>query len=107
MTKTINDNTFWNKAQRFAKSAGKQLLQKALWLYYTAKSPNTPAWARRVIYGALAYFVLPLDGIPDVLPVMGFSDDLAALSAAVATVSVFITKEIKAEADKKLMQWFN
>ena len=58
------------------------MIEKALWLYYAAQQPNTPVWAKTLIYGALAYFVLPFDAIPDVLLGLGFTDDMAVLLAA-------------------------
>src|SRR5690554_1492812 len=51
-----------------ASRAGYGLLERALWLHLAAQRPETPAWARSVIYGALGYLVLPADAVPDVLP---------------------------------------
>ena len=88
MADAFDDGSFWNKVKNFALKAGKEVIEKALWLYYAAQQPNTPAWARTVIYGALAYFVLPVDAVPDAIPVAGFTDDLGALAAALGTVSM-------------------
>lgn len=98
---------FWRKLQHHARSAGRATLEKALYLYYAAQNPDTPKWARRVIYGALAYFVLPLDVIPDFIPVVGYTDDLSVMAAALVTVALYITPEVKALAHRKLAQWFN
>ena len=59
-----------------------------------------------MIYGALAYLVLPTDAIPDVLPAVGFTDDFTVIAAALATVSYYITPEIKEQARVKLVKWF-
>ena len=83
-----------------------KVVEHALSLYYTAQDPNTPAWAKTVIYGVLGYFILPVDLIPDLIPVVGFSDDLAALVAALATVGIHVTPEIKNRAKKKAAEWF-
>lgn len=107
MSTDFDDRSFWEKVKNFAKSAGKELIQKALWLYYAAQRAETPAWAKATIYGALAYFVLPLDAIPDVVPVVGFSDDLAAIAAAITAVSMYITDDVKAQAKEKMSTWFN
>lgn len=107
MSTEFDDGSFWEKIKNFAKAAGKELIQKALWLYYAAQRAETPLWAKTVIYGALAYFVLPLDAIPDVVPVVGFSDDLGAIAAAITTVSMYITDEVKQQADEKMSTWFN
>ncbi|MEX8518239.1 MAG: YkvA family protein [Leptothrix sp. (in: b-proteobacteria)] len=97
---------FWQKIKDFALKAGREVIEKALWLYYAAQRPDTPTWAKTVIYGALAYFISPLDAIPDVTPVIGFVDDLGALAAAVATVSAYINDEVRQQASNKLADWF-
>lgn len=97
---------FWTKVRRVATRAGREVIEKALWLYYAAQSPATPAWARSVIYGALAYFVLPMDAIPDLIPVVGFTDDLGALAAAIATVSMYIDDDVKEKAKHTMARWF-
>ena len=65
-----------------------------------------PAWAKAIIIGALAYFIMPLDAIPDAIPVAGYSDDLGALSAALAMVAMYITEDVKAQARSKMEEWF-
>jgi uncharacterized membrane protein YkvA (DUF1232 family) len=102
-----SDDEFWQKIKKFALKAGKEVIEKALWLYYAAQRPETPTWAKTIIFGALAYFILPLDVIPDVIPVAGYSDDLGALAAAIGMVSMYITAEIKEQATQKLQQWFS
>jgi uncharacterized membrane protein YkvA (DUF1232 family) len=54
--------------------------------YYCALDPSTPSRARYVLFGALAYFVLPLDWVPDFLLGFGFTDDIAVLAAAVSAI---------------------
>jgi uncharacterized membrane protein YkvA (DUF1232 family) len=105
--KAYSDKGFWDKIISFAKTAGKEVIQKALWLYYAAENPKTPTWAKTVIYGALGYFIFPVDAIPDISPVVGYADDLGVLAAAIATVTVYINEEVKAQAAQKLNDWFN
>jgi len=97
---------FWNKVARYAGAAGRGTLEKALCLFYAAQSAHTPAWARRVIYGALGYFIFPLDAIPDLAPLIGYTDDLSVMAAALVTVSFYITPEVKAQAHDTLARWF-
>lgn len=106
MADAFDDGSFWNKVKHFALKAGKEVIEKALWLYYAAQQPGTPAWARTVIYGALAYFVLPVDAVPDAIPVAGFTDDLGALAAALGTVSMYVTDQVKQMASEKMKEWF-
>ena len=101
-----SENTFWDKVTRFARRAGREVIEKALWLHLAARDEKTPVWARTTIYGALAYFILPTDAIPDFIPGAGFTDDFGALAAAVATVTAYITPQVKAKAAVQLTRWF-
>ncbi len=101
-----SDSSFWDKVKKFALTAGKEVIEKALWLYYAAQRPETPKWAKTAIYGALAYFISPIDAIPDITPLVGFTDDLGALAAAIAMTSAYINEDVKAKASKKLLDWF-
>lgn len=85
--KNYSKDGFWDKVIHFAKTAGKDVIEKALWLYYAAENPQTPTWAKTVIYGALGYFIFSIDAIPDLTPVVGYADDLGVLASAIATVS--------------------
>ena len=102
----FDERGFWARLRRVGARAGREVVEKALWLYYAAQAPATPAWARSVIYGALAYLVLPADAIPDALPAVGFSDDLGVLAAAVTTVTLFIDAEVRRKATATLERWF-
>lgn len=101
-----SDRSFWSKLTGFFSKAGYQVTEKALWLYYAAQKPDVPARAKAVIYGALGYFILPIDVVPDAIPVVGFSDDLAALVSAVSIVACYIDAGVKAKANAKLHDWF-
>jgi uncharacterized membrane protein YkvA (DUF1232 family) len=70
--------------------------------YYCAMDPTTPMRTRGILLGALAYFVLPLDFIPDVLAMVGFSDDIAVLTAAFAAISGQIKEDHYVKADAAL-----
>ena len=101
-----SDESFWTKLKNFALTAGREVVEKALILYYTAQNPNVPAWAKGVVVGALTYFISPVDAIPDILVGMGFTDDLGVLLAAIATVSVYINADTKEQAKQKMKDWF-
>ncbi|MDO4769716.1 MAG: YkvA family protein [Brachymonas sp.] len=81
------------------------MLHKALLLYYAAQNPRTPKWAKTAIYGALLYFVSPLDVLPDVLPGVGYTDDLWVLAAALATVSFYVDETVRSQAAQRLQAW--
>lgn len=77
-----SESGFWNKVKKVALKAGAKVIYVALILYYELADPNVSPKEKAIIIGALGYFILPLDLIPDAIPVLGFSDDLAALVAA-------------------------
>ena len=101
-----SEKGLWAKLAGYAKTAGKEIVEKALCLYYAAQRPETPAWAKAVIFSALGYFILPADAIPDLTPIVGFSDDLGALTLAVAAVAAYINKDVRDQAKVKIKQWF-
>jgi len=90
----------------YAQAAGKECIEKALLLYFIASDSETPAWAKAAIYGALGYFILPIDAIPDVIPIAGFTDDLGALVACCYTVACCTKEHHKQQAAQKVRDWF-
>jgi uncharacterized membrane protein YkvA (DUF1232 family) len=104
--KFFTESDFWEKIQEVARKAGIKISYAALLLYYVLRSPATPSSDRMKIIGALGYFILPVDLIPDYLPVIGFSDDLAALTWALYSVAKNITPEVKVQAQEQLGKWF-
>ncbi len=70
--------------------------------YFCATDPQTPTRVRGILLAALAYFVMPLDMIPDIFAVVGFSDDVAVLSAALAMIRGHMNERHYDAADKAL-----
>jgi uncharacterized membrane protein YkvA (DUF1232 family) len=91
---------FWVKVKR--RAAALPFAEDLLSAYYCAFDRETPLQVRAVLLGALAYFVLPFDGVPDVLPLLGFTDDAAVLAAAMKLVIDNIRPEHRAAARRKL-----
>jgi uncharacterized membrane protein YkvA (DUF1232 family) len=100
-----SEQKFWQKLQLFAAQAGRNVVEKALMLYYVAQRPETPLWAKMVIFSSLAYFILPADAIPDIIPVAGYADDLSMLARALTAVARSITPEVKAAARQTAQEW--
>jgi uncharacterized membrane protein YkvA (DUF1232 family) len=82
---------FWTKLRRFA--AGLPFAEDLLAAYYCAFDRDTPRHVQAALVGALAYFVLPFDVIPDMMPVLGFTDDAAVLAAALKLVASHMRPE--------------
>nr|WP_026293673.1 YkvA family protein [Saccharibacillus kuerlensis] len=104
--KEYSDKSFWDKIKRFGKKAGVKVVYAALLLFYTLKDADVPPWAKSVVIGALAYFISPIDLIPDFLPVVGYTDDFGTLLAAIAVVAKYIDDESRGKARAKLVAWF-
>jgi uncharacterized membrane protein YkvA (DUF1232 family) len=104
--KHYSDEKFWGKLKKFAKKAGASVVYAVLLLYYTLQKPEVPMKTKSIILGALGYFILPLDLIPDVLVGLGYTDDLDALGIALFQVAMYIDEDIKNQAKEKLKDWF-
>lgn len=79
-------------------------MQDVIAAYYCALDPKTPFRARAALIGALAYFVLPIDGIPDFLTVIGFADDASVLLAVLALVGPHIKDDHRERARETLQE---
>lgn len=101
-----SESGLWKKVKSVAKKAGIKTIYMVLLLHYVLKSPDVPLEDKAKIYGALGYFILPIDLIPDFIPVVGYSDDVAALAFALHAVWKNVTPEIKEQAQRKLKEWF-
>jgi uncharacterized membrane protein YkvA (DUF1232 family) len=77
-----SDSKFFAVLRRAVQAAGTLVLRPALELYFIMKSPQTPAWAKITALGALGYLILPIDLIPDALPGIGWTDDIAVMLSA-------------------------
>lgn len=73
--------------------------------YYCALDPQTPGKAKAIILGALAYFIMPMDTIPDFLALVGFSDDIAVLTLAIATIGSHMTEAHRVAARQALAEF--
>lgn len=93
---------FWAKVRGSARLAGKVPLETAFTLYLTLRAPATPYWCKTVIVGALGYFISLFDAIPDLTPILGYTDDLGVMLAALATVSAHVTPDIREQAKQRV-----
>jgi uncharacterized membrane protein YkvA (DUF1232 family) len=82
---------FWHKARRVV--AGLPFAEDLLAAYYCAFDHATPMPVKASLVGALAYFVLPFDAMPDVFPLLGFTDDAAVLLTALRMVGAHMRPE--------------
>jgi uncharacterized membrane protein YkvA (DUF1232 family) len=92
--------TFWRKLRRFA--ARLPFAEDLVAAYICAFDRDTPRHVQVALIGALAYFVLPFDFIPDMLPLVGFTDDAAVLATAIKLVAAHITPQHRQAARRVL-----
>lgn len=101
----VSEKGFWNKVKKSARFAGRETVGSAVTLFHTMRDKDTPTWAKTVIGGALAYFVLPTDMVPDFLP-GGYVDDWATLLSAMVTLRANIKDEHRERANAWARKWF-
>lgn len=102
-----SEKSLWKKMGDFALLAGQQVNYAVLLLYYVMVDPKIAIKQRMAIAAALGYFIFPADAIPDITPIIGFSDDLGVLIFALTQIYVHITPEIKEKARQQMNEWFS
>lgn len=75
---------FWPKLRKFASRL--PFIEDVIAAYYCAMDPETPSRTRGILFAALAYFILPVDVVPDFLAGFGLTDDIAILTAAFTAI---------------------
>lgn len=82
-----------------------KVIYGTLLLYYAYKRKETPAWAKRIIVGSIAYFLSPIDAIPDLAPFIGFTDDWSILTFGLVTIACYIDDDVRDSALSKAESW--
>ena len=104
--KNFSFNGLMKKIKETAKKAGLKAIYMALLLYYALESPTISTMDKAIIYGALGYFISPIDIVPDILPLIGLTDDIAVLAWAFSRVKHNVTDLTREKAKTKLKIWF-
>ena len=103
--KEYTEEGLWDKIASVAKKAGIKVIYYVLLLYYALQSSKVTVTEKALIIGALGYFILPLDFVPDFIPIVGYGDDCAVLYGLIQKLSC-IDESVKAQAKRKLKEWF-
>lgn len=101
-----SEENLLHKISKFGAHIGLELLYKVAQLWCVLQKPEVPAKDKALIMGALGYLITPLDFLPDLTPVLGYSDDLVAITFALLKVQGYIDDEVKAEAKALLAKVF-
>ncbi|MBH49368.1 MAG: hypothetical protein CMG69_01255 [Candidatus Marinimicrobia bacterium] len=96
----VNDGFFKKIKENLARIP---FLRDAIALYFCAVAPETPIKMKAIAFAALAYFIMPIDAIPDAIPIAGFTDDAAMIIGAIATLESIMTDEYRIKAE----EWLN
>jgi uncharacterized membrane protein YkvA (DUF1232 family) len=101
-----SEDSLFEKIKKVAKAAGIKVIYYVLIAYYLLKKPEVPKKEKAIIIGALGYFIMPLDLVPDFTAGVGYVDDLGALALALGKVALYIDDDIKQKAKDKLRDIF-
>lgn len=104
--KDYSDDGLWSKVAGNAKKVGAKLLYEVLQLFYVAKNPNVPMKIRAAMVAPLGYFISPVDVIPDLTPVVGYTDDALVIGMALAFAHAYIDDDIRQQAKAQLCRFF-
>lgn len=106
-TNDFSDGKFWSKMKEVAKKIGLKATSYALILYYVLQKKEVPLADKMLITGCLGYFILPLDLVPDLIPAMGYSDDVVGMLFAIKRCMNYVDDEIKENVSNRLVSWFD
>ena len=95
-----DEQRFWRKVRRVLVRI--PFAEDLLAAYFCAIDRNTPTYVRGILLGAVAYFVMPADMIPDLLGPLGFGDDASVIAAALTAVGSHLRPEHRAQARDRL-----
>lgn len=99
-----SENKLLAKLKKVARKVGENTLHSVLVLYYLLQSPEVSKADKTKICGALGYFILPFDLLPDFIPLLGFTDDISALAWAIHAIWQNVTPEMDERAKKKVKE---
>ncbi len=105
-SKDYSEENFFGKVKGAVKKAGVGIIYKALQLFYVTQNPNCPMRIKAGIFAALGYFISPLDMLPDFAPIIGYTDDAAAIAAAITLAHIYIDDTVRDKAKNTLQNIF-
>lgn len=102
----FSEKGLWRKLAGYAKRAGQKTVYMVLLMFYAYRRKDTPTWAKNIVLGTLGYFLAPIDALPDLTPIIGYTDDLGILSFGLVTVAAYVNDEVRTRSREKLKSWF-
>jgi uncharacterized membrane protein YkvA (DUF1232 family) len=105
--KYYSEGDFLKKISKVSGKIGSELLVHLILLYYLVSDKKIPLKTRLIFIAALGYFILPTDLVADIIPGLGFTDDLAFIAYAFSTANDFISPELREKAQQKANSLLN
>ena len=105
--KEYSERGLKDKIAKYGKVIGAEILYKALQLWYVLQRDDVPAGTKAIVMGALGYLIAPLDFLPDLTPILGYSDDLVAIAFALVKVQVYVDEDVKMKSKLMLSKIFS
>lgn len=102
----IKGQEIWTFVTGSMHRLGQKAVYSLLLLYYAFKNGDTPAWAKNIIIGVIGYVLSPIDSIPDLTPLIGFTDDLGVLAFGLVNIACYIDTEVRQKAVLQMGKWF-
>jgi uncharacterized membrane protein YkvA (DUF1232 family) len=85
---------------------GQQAVYSVMLMVYAYRSKEAPAWAKRIIIGTLGYVLTPIDAVPDLSPLIGYTDDIGVLTFGLVTIASYINDEVRISARRDVKKLF-
>ncbi|MDX1476267.1 MAG: DUF1232 domain-containing protein [Saprospiraceae bacterium] len=96
----------WQRIKHHFRIMGQQTVYAALLMVHAFRRKETPLWAKNIIVGALGYLLAPFDAVPDLTPIIGYTDDLGVLTFGLVTIASYINHDVRIEARKRVKALF-
>lgn len=103
----FSEPKFIDKVKGIAVKVGEKVIYPAVLLYNMYKSDSVSLKDKAIVIGALGYFILPTDMVSDLLPIMGFTDDVAVMTLAIRSLSKSITSDLRKLTSQKVKEILN
>ena len=103
--KDFSEGGLMNKLAKYAKTAGRELVENVLILWYAF--PEASAADKAIIMGVIGYFISPLDVIPDLVPGLGYTDDVGVVAWAIARIRLNASDSAIEKAKRKADEFFS
>ncbi len=101
-----SDHRFHSKLLNLSCHVKRKLGYKAAILYVIMMDGTVPVWVKASILGVLGYFICPLDTVPDILPGVGFIDDVSLMGAVIVEISAYVTSSVQKRAETLRDAWY-